>query len=152
MIVFRFGRGTLVGIMPSPELVAAVKTIVASARAGDLEAAYGGYRALFSGAAFGSFDLHDKRQALRLMIHAKGVPNPPTPTMVDAHRAALTQLAQMVKLEGEPADYEMLGMCHVATGDEKTAAEVFRAALVIERERNAQSDLCGVLMKRVSML
>jgi hypothetical protein len=138
--------------MPSPELVAAVKTIVASARAGDLDAAYGGYRALFSGAAFVSFEPHEKRQALRLMIHAKGVPDPPTPAMVEAHRAALTQLAQLVKLEGEPADYEMLGMCHVATGDEKAAGEVFRAGLTIERERNAQSDLCGTLMKRVSML
>jgi hypothetical protein len=138
--------------MPSPELVAAVKAIVASARAGDLDAAYGGYRALFSGAAFASFDSHEKRQALRLMIHAKGVPDPPTAAMVEAHRAALSQLAQLVKLEGEPADYEMLGMCHVTTGDEKTAAEVFRAGLAIERERNAQSDLCGALMKRVSML
>jgi len=138
--------------MPSPELVAAVKTIVASARAGDLDAAYGGYRALFSGAGFVSVDPHDKRQALRLMIHAKGVPDPPTPAMVAAHRAALEQLAQLVKLQGEPADYEMLGMCHVATGDEKAAAEIFRAGLAIERERNAQSDLCGALMKRVSML
>jgi hypothetical protein len=138
--------------MPSPELVAAVKTIVASARAGDLDAAYGGYRALFSGAAFLSFDAHEKRQALRLMIHAKGVPDPPTPAMVEAHRAALAPLAQLVKVEGEPADYEMLGMCHVATDDEKAAAEVYRAGLAIERERNAQSDLCGALMKRVSML
>ena len=72
--------------------------------------------------------------------------------MVEAFRAALAQLTQLVKLEGEPADYEMLGMCHVATGDEKSAAEVFRAGLTIERERNAQSDLCGALMKRVSML
>ena len=138
--------------MPSPELVAAVKTIVASARAGDLDAAYGGYRALFAGPTFGSFDAHEKRQALRLMVHAKGVPDPPTPAMLEAFRAALAQLAQLVKIEGEPADYEMLGMCHVATGDEKSAAEIFRAALTIERERNAQSDLCGALMKRVSML
>jgi hypothetical protein len=138
--------------MPSPELVAAIKTIVSSARAGDLGAAYTGYRALFSGAAFASFDANEKRQALRLMIHAKGVPDPPTAAMVEAHRAALQPLAQLVKLEGEPADYEMLGMCHVATGDEKSASEVFRAALAIERGRNAQSDLCGTLMKRVSML
>lgn len=138
--------------MPSPELVAAIKAIVASAREGDLDAAYGGYRKLFSGATFGGFDPQEKRQALRLMVHAKGVPDPPTPAMVEAHRAAIRPLTQLVKLEGEPADYEMLGMCHVATGDEKAAGEVFRAALAIERERNAQSDLCGALMKRVSML
>ena len=138
--------------MPSPKLLAAIKAIVASAREGDLDAAYGGYRALFSDKAFGGFDSHEKRQALRLMVHAKGVPDPPTPAMVEAHRAAIRPLTQLVKLEGEPSDYEMLGMCHVATGDEKSAGEVFRTALAIERERNAQSDLCGALMKRVSML
>ncbi len=138
--------------MPSPELVAAIKGIVASARAGDLEAAYKGYRALFSSSAFGSYEPQDQRQALRLMVHAKGVPDPPTPAMVEAHRAALQSLVRLVKAHGEPADHEMLGMCHVATGDEKTAAEVFRVALSLERERNAQSDLCGALMKRVSML
>jgi hypothetical protein len=139
-------------IMPSPELVSAVKAIVGNARAGDLEAAYGGYLALFSSPTFVAFAPNDKRQALRLMIHAKGVPSPPTQTMIAAHRAALGPLTQMVALESEPADYEMLGMCHVATGDEKAAGEVFRAGLTIERERNAQSDLCGTLMKRVSML
>jgi hypothetical protein len=46
----------------------------------------------------------------------------------------------------------MLGMCHVVIGNEAGAGAVFRAALAIERERNAQSDLCGSLMKRVSML
>jgi hypothetical protein len=142
----------LEGIMPSPELVAAVKGIVASARAGDLNAAYSGYRALFAGAAFAAFDAHEKRQALRLMIHAKGVPDPPTPAMVEAFRAALVPVSQLVKADGDPADYELLGICHVALGDEKSAGEVFRVALTLERERNAQSDLCGTLMKRVSML
>ena len=138
--------------MPSPELVTTVKTIVANARAGDLDAAYAGYKALFSGGAFGGYEPHEQRQALRLMVHAKGVPDPPTPAMVEAHRAALAPLSALVKAHGEPADHEMLGMCHVAVGDEKAAGEVFRAGLTIERERNAQSDLCGALMKRVSML
>ncbi len=138
--------------MPSPELVVAIKAIVTSARAGDVVASYDGYRALFSSQAFHASDAHDKRAALRLMVHAKGVPDPPTPAMVAAHRVAIARLTELVSQHGEPADHEMLGMCHVATGDEKTAAEVFRAALTIERERNAQSDLCGTLMRRVSML
>jgi hypothetical protein len=138
--------------MPSSELVAAVKRIVASARAGDLDAAYAGYKELFSGPAFATFEPNEQRQALRLMVHAKGVPDPPTPAMVEAHRSALAPLVALVRAHGEPADHEMLGMCQVATGDEKAAAEVFRTALAIERERNAQSDLCGALMKRVSML
>jgi hypothetical protein len=138
--------------MPSPELVAAIKAIMGSARAGDLDAAYNGYRALFAGAAFQASEANDKRSALRLMVHARGVPDPPTPAMVAAHREAMVRLKELVEKDGEPADHEMLGMCHVATGDEKSASEVFRAALAIERERNAQSDLCGTLMKRVSML
>jgi len=138
--------------MPSPELVVAIKAIVASARTGDLDAAYAGYRALFSSPAFCTSDAHDKRPALRLMVHAKGVPDPPTAAMVAAHREAIARLTELVSQFGEPADHEMLGMCHVVAGDEKRAAEVFRAGLTIERERNAQSDLCGTLMKRVSML
>ena len=138
--------------MPSPELVVAIKAIMGSARAGDLDAAYNGYRVLFASPAFQASGAQDKRPALRLMVHAKGVPDPPTPAMVAAHREAIKLLKELVSQHGEPADHEMLGMCLVATGDEKTAAEVFRAALTIERERNAQSDLCGTLMKRVSML
>ena len=62
------------------------------------------------------------------------------------------QLNELVSKVEDPADYEMLGMCHVVVGNEAGAGAVFRAALAIERERNAQSDLCGSLMKRVSML
>jgi hypothetical protein len=138
--------------MATPELVAAVKVIVGNARAGDLDAAYAGYRSLFSSPGFAACEANEKRHALRLMVHAKGVPDPPTPPMVDAHRAGMVALEGLVKEHGEPADYEMLGMCQVAAGDEKAAAETFRAGLGIERERNAQSDLCGALMKRVSML
>jgi hypothetical protein len=86
------------------------------------------------------------------MIHAKGVPEPPSPAMVEAHRAAIEPLTELVSMHNEPADYEMLGMCHVAVGNEQGAGAVFRAGLALERERNAQSDLCGALMKRVSML
>ncbi len=138
--------------MPSPELVVAIKAIMGSARAGDLDAAYNGYRALFASAAFQASVAQDQRPALRLMVHAKGVPDPPTVAMVAAHREAMMRLKELVSQHSEPADHEMLGMCLVATGDEKSAAEVFRAGLTLERERNAQSDLCGALMKRVSML
>jgi hypothetical protein len=52
----------------------------------------------------------------------------------------------------EPADYELLGVCHVVLGNEESASNIFKAALAIERERDAASPLCGSLMKRVSML
>jgi hypothetical protein len=37
-------------------------------------------------------------------------------------------------------------------GDEASANTTFRAGLAIERQRDPQSNLCGSLMKRVSML
>lgn len=138
--------------MANETLVAAVKVIVANARGGKLDEAYGGYKALFSAPTFRGYEAADQRQALKLMIHAKGVPDPPTPPMVEAHRAAIEPLTELVSTHNEPADYEMLGMCHVALGNEAGAGAVFRAGLALERERNAQSDLCGALMKRVSML
>jgi hypothetical protein len=133
-------------------LVASIKSIVARARSGDLDGAYGGYRELFQSEAFRGYVPQDRRQALRLMVHAKGVPDPPTPSMVQAHAAAIAPLKELVTQLGEPLDYEMLGMCQVAVGDEAAAGETFRAALTIERDRNLQSDLCGALMKRISML
>lgn len=138
--------------MANEALVSTIKTIVGHARAGRLDEAYTAYRALFSSPAFRAYDPSDRRQALRLMIHAKGVPDPATPAMVDAHRAAIEPLTELVSSHNDPADFEMLGMCHVVVGNEAGAGAVFRAALAIERERNPQSDLCGTLMKRVSML
>ena len=138
--------------MPNEALLSAVKSIVASARAGSLDEAYAGYRQLFASPAFTGYDAHDQRQALRLMVHAKGVPHTPTPAMVEAHRAAIAPLTALVAKHKEPADYEMLGMCQVVVGEEAAAGEVFRAGLAIERERSAQSDLCGAFMKRISML
>ncbi|MGH7293986.1 MAG: hypothetical protein ACRELB_03585 [Polyangiaceae bacterium] len=138
--------------MANEALVSTVKSIVANARAGKLDESYAGYRALFASPGFGTYEPHDQRQALRLMVHAKGMPDPLPPAGVEAHRAAIAPLAALVAKHGEPADHEMLGMCHVVVGDEASAATVFRAGLAIERERNAQSDLCGTLMKRVSML
>jgi hypothetical protein len=138
--------------MAEQPLVDAIKTIMAHARAGDRDKAYDGYRVLFASRAFRSYPENDQRQALRLMIHAKGVPDPGTPAMSEAHRAAIEPLTELVSKFGEPADFEMLGMCHVAVGNEQGAGAVFRAGLAIERERCAQSDLCGAFMRRISML
>ncbi len=86
------------------------------------------------------------------MIFAKGVPETATPPMIEAHRAAITALSKLVAAHGEPADHELLGLSYLACGDEDKASQTFRAGLAIERERNPQSDLCGALMKRVSLL
>jgi len=132
-------------------LVKSVKDIAAASNAGDTEGAYRGYRDLFASDGFASYRVEDQRQALRLMILAKGVPGKPTPAMSEAYAIAVTCLTRMLPL-GEAADHELLGVCQVMLGDEASASETFRAGLAIERQRDPQSKLCGALMKRVSMI
>ena len=138
--------------MANEELVRSIKEIVTRAKGGDPDGAYRGYQDLFASTEFGTFRVEDQRQALRLMVMMKGAPKPPTPAMVEAHRAALGTLSGMVAVHSDPADHELLGICHIVCGDEASASSVFRAGLAIERERSPQSPLCGMLMKRVSML
>ena len=138
--------------MSKEALVAAVKQIVSIAREGNLDGAYQGYSALFSDPGFLEQRPEDQRQALRLMVLAKNLPPKPTPAMIEAHRSALPALTELVSHYHEPSDYEMLGVCHVLLGNEDSAREIFREGLRLEREHNAQSDLCGSLMKRISFL
>jgi hypothetical protein len=132
-------------------LVKSVKDIAAASKAGDTDGAYRGYRELFASEAFTSYRVEDQRQALKLMILAKGLPPKPTPAMSEAYVSAVTCLTRMTPL-GDAADYELLGLCQVMLGDEASASETFRAGLAIERQRDPQSKLCGTLMKRVSMV
>jgi hypothetical protein len=109
---------------------------------------------LFSRPDFTEHRPEDQRSALKLMILAKGAPDPEkaTPEMVDAHRTAAEQLTELISKFGEPGDHEMLGVCHLVLGDPNTASAIMRAGLALERQRNAQSDLCGSLMKRISLI
>ncbi|WP_437631945.1 hypothetical protein [Sorangium sp. So ce854] len=138
--------------MANEALVQAVKSIVTLARGGNLDAAYKGYRELFQKPEFLKHRPEDQRQVLRLMILAKGVPSTPTDAMVEAHRAAVPALTELVSIHGDPGDHELLGLCHMVLGNLESADKIFRAGLAIERERNPQSDLCGTLMKRISLL
>ena len=136
--------------MANEALIGAIKDIVALAKSGDFDAAYAGYQALFGSAEFSTYRPEDQRQALKLMVLAKGVPERPTSAMVEAHRTALGPLTELVSSYGEPADHELLGVCHVVLGNEESASNIFKAGLAIERERDAASDLCGQLMKHVA--
>ena len=138
--------------MSHESLVRAIKEIVNLARSGKLDESFARYQALFGSLEFIQHKPEDQRQALRLMILAKGAPDRPSPAMLEAHRAAVGPLTALVSTYAEPADHELLGVCHVVLGDERAASEVFRAGLTLERARNPQSDLCGTLMKRVSLL
>lgn len=138
--------------MANEALVQAVKQIVSLARSGNVDEAYRGYRDLFADPAFATYRPEDQRQALKLMILAKGAPSRPTETMIEAHRAAIAPLNELVSSFGEPVDHELLGICHVIVGNVESADKIFRAGLSIERQRNSGSDLCGELMKRISLL
>ena len=138
--------------MSKQALVQKVKQIVAIGREGKIDESYSGYAELFASPEFVRNRPEDQRQALRLMVHAKNVPNPPTPIMLDAMRAALVPLTELVSTLGEPADHELLGLCHLALGHEQAASAIFKAGLATERQRSPGSDLCGELMKRISMI
>jgi hypothetical protein len=138
--------------MANEELVAAVKRIAVLARGGHLDQAYQGYRDIFASPVFMTYRAEDQRQALRLMILAKNAPRHPSEPMLEAHRAAIPALTELVSVHQEPADHEMLGICHLLLGNEASASTIFRAGLAIERERSPGSDLCGELMKRISLI
>jgi hypothetical protein len=138
--------------MANEALVQTVKNIVALAKNGKVDESYAGYKELFASPAFTTYRPEDQRQALKLMVLSKGAPRQATPMMVEAHRAALGPLTELVSAHSDPVDHELLGICHVMLGNEDSASAIFRAGLAIERARNPQSDLCGELMKRISLI
>jgi hypothetical protein len=138
--------------MANDVLVQQVKAIISAGKNGASDASYLGYRDLFTDAAFLTYRPEDQRQALRLMVLAKNAPRTTTPAMREAHEAALMPLTELVSTYGEPTDHELLGVCHLFLGHEQAASSILRAGLALERERNPQSDLCGELMKRVSLI
>lgn len=138
--------------MTKDELVAAVKGIVALAKEAKIDPMYDGYRALFERPDFATLRPEDQRQALKLMVHFKGAPKKPSEAMTKAHESAIAPLTELVSVHNEPADFEMLGICHLLLGREEAASNMFRSGLTIERDRSPGSDLCGTLMRRVSEL
>ncbi|MGZ3423868.1 MAG: hypothetical protein ACXWUG_21860 [Polyangiales bacterium] len=140
--------------MTKDELVAAMKLIMPLTREQKWEEAYTQYHALVSRPDFLELDPKDQRKVLELMIlqNAKQLPKKSPQIILDAHRAALPALTELVSVHGEPADHELLGMVHEKLGNEQAAANIYKAGLATERQRNAASDLCGRLMNRMSAL
>lgn len=137
--------------MSKEELVNAVKQIVSTSRGGDAEASFDGYRELFSQPWFSQNRPEDQRQALKLLILAKRT-GAPSEKLIEAHRAAVIPLSELVSSLNEPDDLEMLGICHLVLGNDEAASNLFRQGLTLERERNPASDLCGRLMTRISAI
>ncbi len=136
--------------MTKEELVGAVKIAVALGRDGKVDEMYSAYKALFDTPTFVAARPEDQRQALKLMVHFKQAPRKATPAMLACHTSAVAPLTDLVSRFEEPADYEMLGICHLLLEHIEAASNMFRAGLTIERERSPQSDLCGTLMRRIS--
>jgi hypothetical protein len=136
--------------MATEALVAQVKQIVALAKSGKPDDAYNGYAALFRSAEFRTYPLEEQRQAIKLVANIKVAPSRPTPAQLDAFRAAIEPLSEILGGLGAAEDFQWLGICCMVTGDEKRAGELFRTGLKLERDRNPQSDLCGSLMKWVA--
>jgi hypothetical protein len=132
-------------------LVNSVKAIMAQQRSGDTEGAFDGYAKLFGAPEFGANKPEDQRQALKLLILAKRQGNP-TPRLIEAHRAAIPALTELVSTHNEAEDYEMLGLCHLLIGNDQAASNMFRQGLQLERAKNPASDLCGRLMTRVAAI
>ena len=137
--------------MTKEEMVTEVKRIVTLARANDADGAHAGYQALFSNPGFVTLQPQDQRQALKLLVLAKRHGKQPA-SLVPAIRATLGPLTDLVSRYNDPEDYEMLGVSHVVLGNEASASAIFKEGLQLERERSAQSDLCGRLMTRLSAL
>ena len=138
--------------MSKEVLVATVKTAVSLSRAGKHEEAFAAYAQLYAKPEFMQNRPEDQRQALKLLILAKRPGMKTSQILLDAHKAALEPLTEMVSRYNEPEDYEMLGACHALLGNEKSAAAILREGIRIERGRNSGSDLCGSMMTRLSAL
>ena len=138
--------------MANDQLVQAIKSIMGLAKTGKVDESYSTYRELFASPVFVTYRPEDQRQALKLMVLSKHAPRPPSAAMIEAHRAAVVPLTELVSAHGEPSDHELLGICHLRIGNDDSASSIFRAGLAIERGRNPQSDLCGELMKRISLI
>lgn len=132
-------------------LVTAVKAITAQARGGDEDGSYEGYAKLYATPEFGANRPEDQRQALKLLILKKRN-GQPSAKLIEAHRAAIPALTELVSTLEDPEDYEMLGICHLLIGNDQAASNMFRQGLTLERARNPASDLCGRLMTRVAAI
>ena len=132
-------------------LVSSVKEIVTLSRSGDAEGSFAAFKTLCSRPEFLDNRPEDQRQALKLLIFAKRT-GPKSEGLIEAHRSAIAPLTEMVSSHDAPEDYELLGVCHLVTGDEEAAANIFRKGLELEREKDAASKLCGRLMTRISSL
>ncbi len=147
-------HAAIAGTLPTMSkefLVNSVKAIMSTQRGGDKEGSYDGYAKLYAAPEFGANKPEDQRQALKLLILSKRHGNP-SAGLVEAYRAAIPALTELVSTLNEAEDYELLGICHLLIGNDQAASNMFRQGLTLERAKNPASDLCGRLMTRVAAI
>lgn len=97
--------------MQSQPLIQALTQITSDFRRGDLDAAYQGYRDLFSSPIFTQASADDRHEALQQLVHTQGAPEQPTRAMRIAHDAAITPLHDLIAERDDPRDRELLRLC-----------------------------------------
>src|SRR5690349_20231463 len=109
--------------MATEALVARIKEIVALGKSGNRDDAFKGYAALFRSAEFRSYPMDEQRQAIKLVVNIKVAPNRPSHGQMEAFKAAIDPLSEMLGAHGASEDFQWLGICCMVTGDEKRAGE-----------------------------
>jgi len=132
-------------------IVSSVKAAVHLARQGQHDASFQAYQALFQAPEFAAATLANKRQALRLMVTAKGIPEPLSPAATAAFRTAQQTITVMVNGAPEPQDYDLLGLTLLKLGDTAGAKQLFDAGYALALARN-DAEWTGQLLKRISLL
>ncbi|AKU98859.1 hypothetical protein AKJ09_05523 [Labilithrix luteola] len=129
-------------------LAAALKKITMLYKNGRLDDAYPEFSRLFTGPKFATFAVDERRHALELML-VRMKPARSTPEVLEAYRAAVTHLKGLSSGRPEARDHEMLGLAFSVLEDPKSARSAFEKALELERARDAKSERCEVLAKRI---
>ncbi|WP_434416322.1 hypothetical protein [Nannocystis pusilla] len=94
--------------MQSQQMIQALAQITSDFRRGDMDAAYQGYRDLFSNPSFAQGSAQDRRLALRQFVHTQGAPAEFTRTMRVAYDTAVGPLQALVAESDDPGDRELL--------------------------------------------
>jgi hypothetical protein len=125
--------------------------IVELANAGSIVDACQECAALFKSPLFVDCSLEDQRQALTL-LRVLSKTATPSETLQEALRVARDRAAGLAERTRDPADYELLGLCHVSLDEPTAALESFRRGLELEQSRSTESELCARLAKHIGGL
>ena len=132
-------------------IISSVKEAIHLSRQGKHDESFARYQALFDAPEFATASVASRRQALKLMVTAQGVPDPLTPTAVTAFQSAWKMITALVQAGQEAQDYELLGLTHLRLGDPAGAKSVYEAGLAIAHGKN-DAEWSGKLLKRISTL